>query len=377
MEKVLTKGATIVLWLGVFLLALEPFHAALAQSASCNQLNRSLNALNRNSDFRNLSRNTARARDLASRVQSAESQFVRSGCQRILNARQTLPRECRTLARTILSGREDVKKLNAAVQTGQAVAQQREATLQQIARFGCNANTRPPTGPISTPRGNDPFGDFLDRVFGGNSNQVIEGPDDPYFNRQTLRTVCVRTCDGYYWPVSFSTVPEFLGQDAAQCSQQCPGSQTELYYYRNPGEDADAMVNLDGVPYARLPNAFRYRKEFDKSCTCKAPVDYGRILLKAEDGGDATRAMISFANYSLPLPLRDPRRQVTTITAKATYIPLPRPRPSSEKPGSEAMQSASAIAGTRGKYKVIVSNGREVRIVGPDTPYVLAAEAGS
>lgn len=348
---------------------------ASAQSASCSQLNRSLNALNRNSDFRNLQRSTNQARDLSRQLQRAESQFVRIGCQRLVNARQRLPQECRALGRTILSGREDLRQFNASIETGRAVAQQREATLQQIARFGCNT----PRQQQAPQAGSDRFTNFLDRVFGGNgdSNQIVEEPANPYFNQQTLRTVCVRKCDGYYWPVSFSTVPEFLSQDAQQCAQQCPGSDVELYYYQNPGEEADAMVNLDGAAYSRLPNAFRYRKEFDGSCSCKAPISYGQIQLQASADGASSRAVIQFENQAFPLPIRDPRRQATKVAAQATYVPLPRPRPAEVADGAARVQPAALKMGTRGRYSVIQSNGREVRIVGPKTPYVQAAEAGS
>ena len=36
----------------------------------------------------------------------------------------------------------------------------------------------------------------------------------------TYRTVCVRMCDGYYFPVSFSTLPSHFPQDADACSSK-------------------------------------------------------------------------------------------------------------------------------------------------------------
>lgn len=351
--------------------------AAWAQSASCNQLNRSLNALDRNSDFRNLGRTTNQLKQLSRQLQNAESQFVRIGCQQLVNTRRSLPQECRALGRTILRGREDLRQFEASIQTGRAVAQQREAILQQIARFGCNSRGNAPSNQQNGQGGQDRFTNFLDRVFGGDSNQVVEAPSNPYFSQPTLRTVCVRKCDGYYWPVSFSTVPEFLSKDAGQCAQQCPGSDVELYYYQNPGQEADAMVNLNGTPYSKMPNAFRYRKEFDSSCSCKAPISYGQILLKASTEGGPKRATISFEDQNFPLPMRDPRRGTNMVVAEANYVPLPRPRPGKKANKTTKIQAAALKLGQRGRFEVIQSNGREVRLVGPKTPYAQAAEAGS
>ena len=86
----------------------------------------------------------------------------------------------------------------------------------------------------------------------------------------TYRTLCVRSCDGYYFPVSFSTLPRSFSQDISKCQSQC-AAPAELYVYRNPGEEAEQMVSSDGrQAYNDHPNAWRYRKEYVKGCSCKA-----------------------------------------------------------------------------------------------------------
>jgi hypothetical protein len=42
-----------------------------------------------------------------------------------------------------------------------------------------------------------------------------------------------------------------------------------LYSHRNPGEDVAQAVSSSGRVYKDLPNAFRYRREFIASCSCK------------------------------------------------------------------------------------------------------------
>ena len=83
------------------------------------------------------------------------------------------------------------------------------------------------------------------------------------------RTVCVRLCDGYYFPVSFSTLPTHFGRDNDACQSKC-AAPTELYFHQNPGGSVDQMVSQrTQQPYTTLRTAFRYRKEFVQGCSCK------------------------------------------------------------------------------------------------------------
>ncbi|WP_430512777.1 DUF2865 domain-containing protein [Pannonibacter phragmitetus] len=86
----------------------------------------------------------------------------------------------------------------------------------------------------------------------------------------TYRTLCVRTCDGYFFPISFSARPGQFGQDAAACNAMCPGAETGLFVYHNPGGDPEDMISLAGERYSDLPNAFRHRKEYVNGCSCQA-----------------------------------------------------------------------------------------------------------
>ncbi len=88
----------------------------------------------------------------------------------------------------------------------------------------------------------------------------------------TYRTICVRMCDGYYFPINFATTQESFPNDEQTCQRQC-GSPARLYYYPNPGGEVQQAMALDGTPYTALHNAFRYRKELVRSCSCRGPVD--------------------------------------------------------------------------------------------------------
>jgi hypothetical protein len=86
----------------------------------------------------------------------------------------------------------------------------------------------------------------------------------------TYRTLCVRLCDGYYFPVSFSTLPNHFQRDADVCQSQC-AAPAELFYHQNPGGAVEQMVSVTSQqPYTSLKTAWRYRKEFVQGCSCKA-----------------------------------------------------------------------------------------------------------
>lgn len=90
------------------------------------------------------------------------------------------------------------------------------------------------------------------------------------FGGASYRTLCVRTCDGYFWPVSFQTSSRHFTKDAEICRSACPSSEVALYVHRNPGGGPDDAVGLNGKPYTALKTAYRFRKEFDQSCACRA-----------------------------------------------------------------------------------------------------------
>ncbi len=85
----------------------------------------------------------------------------------------------------------------------------------------------------------------------------------------TYRTVCVRLCDGYFWPISFATTEEHFGADQARCESSC-GSTAKLYVYKNPGNEPEEMRDLNDKPYTKLPTAFLFRTKYQDSCKCQA-----------------------------------------------------------------------------------------------------------
>jgi hypothetical protein len=124
-------------------------------------------------------------------------------------------------------------------------------------------------------------GGFMDNLFG---NNTIPPPSaDLGAPSGTYRTVCVRTCDGAYFPVSFATYQARFQDDEKTCKALCPATDATLFTYRNPGEDINQAVSVSGQPYSSLPNAFKFRTEFNPSCACKAAGQTWSDALKSID----------------------------------------------------------------------------------------------
>ena len=156
---------------------------------------------------------------------------------------------------------------------------QRRSVLTALAQNNC--------GPQYAAAARGP-GNFLENLFGGggggNPNNPLPPPDAQYGGPSgTFRTVCVRTCDGAYFPISFATSQARFAADEQVCKAQCPAAEASLFAYRNPGEDINQAVSISGQSYSSLPNAFKYRTEFNPSCSCKPAGQSWAEALKAVD----------------------------------------------------------------------------------------------
>ncbi len=83
------------------------------------------------------------------------------------------------------------------------------------------------------------------------------------------RTLCVRTCDGFFFPISFKASRSKFKADSDACLERC-GSDARLFVHRNPGQKVSSAVDLQGKRYVDLENAFRFRKELVPGCECNA-----------------------------------------------------------------------------------------------------------
>jgi len=131
---------------------------------------------------------------------------------------------------------------------------------------------------------------FFERLFGGARRAIeapaeqlrtlvdpgvrprnIEGPQQFPAETGPTRAFCVRTCDGFYFPVNANG-----GVSTAEsCSSLCPAAQTQLY----SGGNIDTPVGANGNRYSEMPNAFAYRKQVSANCTCNGRDTFGLTQL--------------------------------------------------------------------------------------------------
>ena len=290
----------------------------------------------------------------------ASAEARRAGCTGgFLIFRPRADPKCGALMSTINRMQVNLQQLMATRDRGggSSLARERSEILRQLAFNRCGPayanDPRAANRGFGAPRP----GGLLGAIFGAPQIRTFgEESFRPETQVGTYRTLCVRTCDGYYFPISFSTVPSRFNTDAATCQAMCPGAEAELFTYRNPGEETAQAVSLSGEPYTSLPNAFRYRKEYDKSCTCHSAVA-SQPFTDFSDPGELT----------LPGILDDPTIAPVTVAA----VPMPRLRPpAGEDPETSANRAGSfmpAPVTPPSPEATTAINGENprVRIVGP------------
>jgi Protein of unknown function (DUF2865) len=229
---------------------------------------------------------------------------------------------------------------------------QRRSVLTALAQNNCGpqyaAAARAAGGP----------GNFLNNIFGNN------GPDTPGSDvgpqSGTYRTVCVRTCDGFYFPISFATSPAKFPDDEKTCKNLCPAAEATLFSYRNPGEDISSAVSISGQPYPSSPNAFKYRTEFNPSCACKAAGQTWSDALKSIDDKAAAEQQgdIIVTEESSKKMSRAPTPKAAPTTAKKGAAP---PATTAGTPAPDASPPAEAPAAA----STGAAGDKQIRTVGP------------
>ena len=175
----------------------------------------------------------------------------------------------------------------------------RQAELQQaLQRNGCSG----------APSGGGGGGLF--DFFGGPREPEYQSPIYRSINPNgRYRSVCVRLCDGFYYPISYSTYGSQLAQDADKCQANC-AAPAELYVYRNPGQEIEQAISLSGSAYMDLPVALRYRKEYVNGCSCKQteynPTDIEASNKKAQAPAPAAAGAQAKAAGEAPPPAAAP-----------------------------------------------------------------------
>ncbi len=174
--------------------------------------------------------------------------------------------------------------------------------------------------------------------------------------------ICVRGCDGGFFPITYSARGADLDDLNSLCKAMCPGTEAKLYT-QSQWKGLDSAISIDGEPYADHPNARKFEKTFDASCSCKpqgkgwteALAEAERILAERNKKDQMVTAEQA-EQMSRPILPGDPRAK-----SKATS-----PAPSPDDGVREA--AGSVTSGASEVYRDVVGPDgvrRRVRVVAP------------
>jgi hypothetical protein len=247
-----------------------------------------------------------------------------------------------------------------------------------IARYNAQCVNAAPGQPVN----------IFDALFGGRSRSsdvasVPLNPDatqenpvesNPGEARAGSKAVCVRSCDGGFFPVSYSASGGRLQALEDMCHALCPNADVSLYTYPALG-DIEQAVSISGARYIDSPTALKYRQTFDSTCSCRRrgqswadALANAEIKLGRESKGDIFVTPEKSAEMSRPKV--DPK-------AKPTKPALETPDPQNADAGVDTNLSqqaatisreASGIAGGEAQTGARYSQGQgeTIEVVGPD-----------
>ena len=288
-------GRLPVLIAAALLLAFLSSEASAAGSRLCRQLEAEL-AGGRGASAAQLRKQDASIARQQEQLQLAKRQARRSGCGfRLFGGSDS----CRSVNLKIEKMERNLDALQSR-RARTADAGSRRSRSQVMAALKANG-CRDEAAAERRPRGPDGTRGLLEQIFGGGipargsidelgeapsrrDDNVARAPENSqggWVNDRgriryaaapgTYRTLCVRSCDGYYFPMSSASSPSEFERDQANCQSSCPGTEVQIYYHR-PGQESDAMRSgLSGQPYADLPSAWLYKQTGVPSpagCTC-------------------------------------------------------------------------------------------------------------
>jgi len=272
----------------------------------------------------------------------------RLGCESnsffVLFSRQ--PAQCGPLTAQIQQMRANLDRMNSDLARlrdagGPEREEQRRTIVLALAQNNCGAQYR------AAAANAQPRGGLFESLFGTRSNVFTPG-DAPAGSGETYRTLCVRTCDGSYYPVSFSTTPANFANDEKACQRLCPATEVILFSHRNPGEDVNQAVSVNTQQlYTSLPNAFRFRQSFDASCSCRRPgeswaqtlqnlddtVEQGDIVVNEQRARQLSQPRVDAQGKPIRQEPARPQARPTAATARpATPPPTPGAQAGSDSP---------------------------------------------
>jgi hypothetical protein len=236
---------------------------------------------------------------------------------------------------------------------------------------------------------------FLEALFGGGQRQPEvssepmlpepgQVPDEKVLGigeaRAGSKAVCVRACDGSFFPVSYSAGGGRLDDLEDMCHALCPNADVALYTYPGSGVIEQA-VSISGSRYMDTPTALKYRQTFDPTCSCRRRgQSWAEALANAEAKlgrqGKTDIMVTPEKAVELSRPIDPKTAAKTDPKAKIAKASI-KPAPGTDANGVDTTLSEAAAtishdttgilgAGAQTNAPVSQDQGQSVEVTGPD-----------
>ena len=218
---------------------------------------------------------------------------------------------------------------------------------------------------------------------------------------ETYQTMCVRTCDGYFFPISYASTVGDFDRDQRNCETSCPGTEMQVFFGPSGIDEPASMVSTaTGQHYSDLPTAFLHQQASvpqPVGCGCNPKKDFKviagtpppQVMSRpvetvvpqngdAVEGGDAE-------STALPVPTPKPdasaapdvaatvpsetvppfQMQPPDAPPESSIVAIPLPQPAAPKEAVAPAEAAPTDAAKDEAAKPEKPAERKVRVVGP------------
>ena len=301
------------------LLGLAPLAPACAQDVDCAALRAEIDGLRRPIDA---GRPEVALRQQRLELQRSHERMEDLGCNGA-NGLDPDPPECEVVARRVQRLEDGLQSLESQAAGAPPIESDMRRRLTNQFDASC-------TG----------VGDESARLPDLSGSSILPGPEDaptmmpvdpdapPDVPKTKLsRVICVRQCDGAFYPLAVDVAPDQVDGLDQICKAQCPNAQASAYTLR-ADEDVAQAVTSDGSTYQALPSAFAYQKASVPACTCRAPnASWAETLAQAEtmlqpQKGDVTVTPAIAASMARPVA-KPPAAAASAQSAASATAPKP------------------------------------------------------
>lgn len=168
------------------------------------------------------------------------------------------------------------------------------------------------------------------------------------------RTLCVRSCDGFFFPVSSAASPSDFARDERTCQMMCPGTKTALYVHSALGQESEDMVSVrTRAPYTDMPNAFAYRNTnapMTKACSCNMRAFHQEMIRREAVFNGTASPDQPVTTWVRPFNRPDPGEDPETVLNAELRL---------------TTEDVAAVLGASQIERPLTRERQEVRMVGP------------